>query len=120
MLNVSFTTPKTGNNKVFGGKANFLMTDIHFNNFKAYEDCVGLILFINVSKKTLNIKAVTQEYESIIVDVRSQKVPPGGKGILTYTLKSPEPGKFLSSSLIFFKQFNEPVKINISGNFVTN
>lgn len=117
-INLSFGQSNIGVTKVFAGKAKFLMTEINFNNFKALKSCIGLIMFINVSKKTLNITGVTKEFGNMIIDIRSQKIKPNGKGILTYTLIKPSPGKFTSNSLIFFKEFNDPVNIAIKGNFL--
>jgi hypothetical protein len=117
-INLSFGQSITGKSKVYSGKAKFLMTEINFKNFKAHKNCVGLIMFENVSKKTLNIAGVTKEFKSMAVTIKSQKIRPNAKGILTYTLINPSPGEFHSSSLIFFKEFNDPVEVAINGNFL--
>lgn len=114
-LSLSQTTGKT---TVFSGKAKFLMTEINFENFKAYQNCVGLVMFENVSGRTLRIAAITKEFGYILVNMKSQKIRPKQKGILTYTLINPSPGEHHSNSLIFFKEFNDPVKIAIKGNFL--
>jgi len=107
-----------GKTKVYSGKAKFLMTEINFDNFKAHENCAGLIMFENVSKKTLRVAAVTKDLGNVAVSLKSQNIKPHQKGILTYTLINPSPGELQSTSLIFFKEFNDPVKITISGNFL--
>lgn len=117
-INLSFAQATVAQSKVYSGKAKFFMTEINFKNFKAHENCVGLIMFQNISKKTLRIAAVTKESGSVDVTIKSQKIRPHQKGILTYTLINPPQGEFNGSSLIFFKEFNDPVKVDISGNFL--
>ncbi|HEX2533194.1 MAG TPA: hypothetical protein VHK69_05635 [Chitinophagaceae bacterium] len=104
--------------KVFAGKVKFLTTENFFNNLKAHEDYVGLILFFNISKKPLTVAGITKEYDNVEVSLRAQKIPPGGKGIITFTIRNPEPGAFKNSSLIFFREFNEPVAITLKGHFL--
>lgn len=104
--------------KVYFKKVKFLNTNINFDNFEAKKPCVGMVMFINVSKQPLVIKETTQDCGCFTVDIESKTVQPGEKGILKYTISSPSIGNFNKKSFIFFEGINTPVPITITGIFI--
>lgn len=118
-INLLYAQSKPIESKVYFNRAKFLNTEIHFNKFKPYKDCVGLVMFINISKKTLRIKEITHESESVQVKMKSQTIRRNKKGILTFLIKNPPPGEFKEVSYLFFEGISDPVPIHITGTFIT-
>ena len=103
---------------IYENKVKFLMTRIDLKALKAGKDYVGLIMFINVSKRPLKIKEINNECSCFSASPDKRTIMPGEKGVITYTFKRPQKGAINKKSFIFFNEIKSPVPIVISGNFI--